>query len=205
MTLVLVVAAIAILIAALCPRPADAAAHRFFIEKEQAYNGMLRSDIPPVLTVRSGDTVVFNTVMLMGGALSPHMTFDEMFAVRTRMRDQGLGTYAFTGPFFVEGAEPGDALQVDILRIRPGEYAVTHIYPDSPRGSRRGGSSPCAFRRTGGPSSTPRASSCPSAPSLGPWPWLPGLARSCPRPSLDTSPATWTTKSSSPGRRSSSR
>ncbi len=131
MTLVLVVAAIAILIAALCPRPADAAAHRFFIEKEQAYNGMLRSDIPPVLTVRSGDTVVFNTVMLMGGALSPHMTFDEMFAVRTRMRDQGLGTYAFTGPFFVEGAEPGDALQVDILRIRPGEYAVTHIYPDS--------------------------------------------------------------------------
>ncbi len=115
----------------LSPRRADAATHRFFITNEQAYNGMLRSDIPPALEVDDGDTVLFNTVMLMEGRLSPEMSFDEMYAVRMELKDRGLGTYAFTGPFFVKGAEPGDVLQVDILRIRPGKYAVTHVYPDS--------------------------------------------------------------------------
>ena len=110
--------------------PSEAKTHSFFIKKEQAYNGALRSDIPPALTIDDGDTVVFNTVMLMAGELSPDMTFDEMFARRNRMKDQGIGLYAFTGPFFVKGAEPGDVLEVRIKRIVPGEYAVTHIYPD---------------------------------------------------------------------------
>ncbi len=114
----------------LAASPSEAKTHSFFITKEQAYNGMLRSDIPPALTIEDGDTVVFNTVMLMAGELSPEMTFDEMFALRTRMKERGLGVYAFTGPFFVKGAEPGDILEVRIKRILPGKYAVTHIYPD---------------------------------------------------------------------------
>ncbi len=128
----------------LAASPSEAKTHSFFIKKEQAYNGMLRSDISPVLTIEDGDTVVFNTVMLMAGDLSPEMTFDEMFARRNRMKEEGLGLYAFTGPFFVRGAEPGDVLEVRIKRIVPGKYAVTHIYPDGtgigglPEGFERG-------------------------------------------------------------------
>lgn len=112
------------------PGVSHARTRSFFITEEQAYNGMLRADIPPVLTVDDGDTVVFNTLMLLGGRLSPDMTFDEMFAVRGGMIEKGLGTYAFTGPFYINGAEPGDVLEVRVKRLVPGKHAVTHIYPD---------------------------------------------------------------------------
>ncbi len=124
----LILCALAILF--LAPGRAFARTHSFFISEEEAYNGMLRADIPPALTIDDGDTVVFNTLMLLGGKLSPEMTFDEMFAVRGGMIEKGLGTYAFTGPFHINGAEPGDVLEVQVKRLVPGKHAVTHIYPD---------------------------------------------------------------------------
>ncbi|TDY63263.1 acetamidase/formamidase [Aminivibrio pyruvatiphilus] len=114
----------------LAPSAGQARTRPFFITKEQAYNGMLRADIPPALVIDDGDTVVFNTVMLLGGNLSPEMSFDDMLALRTEMKEKGIGVYAFTGPFHINGAEPGDTLEVRIRRIVPGKYAVTHIYPD---------------------------------------------------------------------------
>ena len=124
----LILCALAILF--LAPGRAFARTHSFFISEEEAYNGMLRADIPPALTIDDGDTVVFNTLMLLGGKLSPEMTFDEMFAVRGGMIEKGLGTYAFTGPFHINGAEPGDVLEVQVKHLVPGKHAVTHIYPD---------------------------------------------------------------------------
>ncbi len=114
----------------LAPSAGQARTRPFIITKEQAYNGMLRADIPPALVIDDGDTVVFNTVMLLGGNLSPEMSFDDMLALRTEMKEKGIGVYAFTGPFHINGAEPGDTLEVRIRRIVPGKYAVTHIYPD---------------------------------------------------------------------------
>ena len=87
-TMLLVSALVILLIA---PSAGHARTHTFFITKEQAYNGMLRADIPPALVIDDGDTVVFNTVMLMAGNLSPDMTFDDMLALRTEMKEQGTG------------------------------------------------------------------------------------------------------------------
>lgn len=129
MVYLLIAFALAFLLAA--PSVASAKTHSFFIKDEEAYSGPLRSDIPPVLTIDNGDSVIFNTVMLFAGKLSPEMTFDEMFAVRTKLMEEGMGAYAFTGPFYINGAEEGDALEVRTKRIVPGKYAVTHIYPDS--------------------------------------------------------------------------
>ena len=131
MTLALLFFALALLFVFGQPSSSEGATHEFFITKEQAYNGMLTSDIPPALVIDDGDTVIFNTVMLMEGNLSPDMTFDDMFALRQSMRERNIGLYAFTGPFYVQRAEPGDTLEVRIRRIVPGKYAVTHIYPDS--------------------------------------------------------------------------
>ena len=131
MTLVFLFCALVLLLLLARSSRSEAATHEFFITKEQAYNGMLTSDIPPALVIDDGDTVIFNTVMLMEGNLSPDMTFDDMFALRQSMRERNIGVYAFTGPFYVQGAETGDVLEVRVRRIVPGKFAVTHIYPDS--------------------------------------------------------------------------
>ena len=60
---------------------------------------------PPVLHVADGDTVVTTTIDAGG--------FD---ARRERVH---VGVNPMTGPFFVEGAEPGDTLAVRLDRLRP--------------------------------------------------------------------------------------
>lgn len=61
--------------------------------------------MPPALTVASGDTVVTRTLDAWG--------YDEN-DVR-----QASGPNPMNGPVFVEGAEPGDALKVEILDMKP--------------------------------------------------------------------------------------
>ena len=101
--------------------------HVFRIGREQAYNGMLRSDIPPALEIDDGDTFVCNTEMLFEGTLDADMTIDDVLAIRGAIKSKGGGTYAFTGPFFVRGARPGDVLEVRIKRIVPGAFGVTYV------------------------------------------------------------------------------
>jgi len=124
--------------------PSDAKTHTFMIPKEQAYNSNIQSDIPPVLTIDSGDTVIFNTVMLLEGKLAADMTIEQVLELRKDFQARKAGIYAFTGPFYVNGAEPGDVLEIRIKRIVPGAYGVTYIYPGEmglgglPEGSKKG-------------------------------------------------------------------
>ena len=111
--------------------PSVSKVHTFKIAPEQAYNGWLESTIPPVLTIDNGDTVIFNTVMLLEGKLRADITIQELLALRKDILARGNGIYAFTGPFFIKGAEPGDVLEIRIKRIVPGDYAVNSIYPDA--------------------------------------------------------------------------
>ena len=120
-----------LLVVVLSGRRSEAATHVFRIGREQAYNGMLRSDIPPALEIDDGDTVVCNTEMLFEGTLDADMTIDDVLAIRGAIKSKGGGTYAFTGPFFVRGARPGDVLGVRIKRISPGAFGVTYVYPDA--------------------------------------------------------------------------
>jgi len=110
--------------------PSESKVHTFKITPDQAYNGMLESTIPPVLTIDNGDTVIFNTVMLLEGKLHADIKIQELLALRKDILNRGNGIYAFTGPFFIKGAEPGDVLEIRIKRIVPGDYAVNTIYPD---------------------------------------------------------------------------
>jgi len=61
--------------------------------------------LPPALTVASGDTIVTETLDAHG--------FDKDGVQR------GARPNPMNGPVFVEGAEPGDALKVEILRMTP--------------------------------------------------------------------------------------
>ena len=61
--------------------------------------------LPPVLSVASGDTVITETIDAAG--------FDKDGTQRAS------GPNPMNGPIFVEGALPGDALRVDIVRMTP--------------------------------------------------------------------------------------
>ena len=55
----------------------------------------------------------------------------ELKAIYAEVKDKGPGGHILTGPIFVEGAEPGDTLEVRILNIK---YSIPYAYNSfSPR------------------------------------------------------------------------
>lgn len=74
---------------------------------------------PPALVAAPGDTVEFETVDSSGAQLSPTSTLAELAAL-----DFGK-VNPVTGPVFVDGAEPGDALKVTIRSFQPSGWGWT--------------------------------------------------------------------------------
>jgi len=75
----------------------------------------------PRLSVAPGDTVHMECVDASGAQVHPGMTLDEYLQIdRERI-------HALTGPIFVEGAEPGDVLQVDVVDVRHKGWAWTSV------------------------------------------------------------------------------
>lgn len=75
--------------------------HRF---SASTWHNVLGS-LPPALTIASGDTVITETLDARG--------FDKDGVKRAD------GSNPMNGPIFVTGAEPGDALKVEIVRMTP--------------------------------------------------------------------------------------
>ena len=71
------------------------------------------NSIPPRLEIEAGDTVVFECREASNGDLTNDSTLDDLI---NRKRDKKLG-HPLTGPVFVKGAQPGDALVVEILNF----------------------------------------------------------------------------------------
>src|SRR5918911_3388424 len=59
--------------------------------------------------------------------IQPGTTIEQ--AVELRKANPGGGPHSMTGPIFVNGAEPGDVLEVRILRIEPKPFAVNFNLP----------------------------------------------------------------------------
>jgi acetamidase/formamidase len=68
--------------------------------------------LEPRLEIASGDTVHMECVDASGGQVHPGMTTEEFLGI-----DRGR-IHALTGPIFVQDAEPGDVLEVEILEVR---------------------------------------------------------------------------------------
>jgi formamidase len=80
-------------------------------------------DIPPVLRVAPGDTVVLETRDALDGAITSATTVVDLHRL-----DLDL-VHPLTGPVFVNGAEPGDLLEVHIVDITPQPFGFTTIIP----------------------------------------------------------------------------
>jgi acetamidase/formamidase len=92
--------------------------HALAASPETVHWGYFDPALRPVLAVRSGDVVSIETLTHHAGDV-PDLLFDEgTRAVFDGVDERGPGPHILTGPIVVEGAEPGDTLEVRILELR---------------------------------------------------------------------------------------
>jgi acetamidase/formamidase len=89
--------------------------------------GWLDPNEPPKLVVSSGDTVAVETMMHSHNKINPGTTMDEIVALRRA--NPGGGPHSVTGPIYVNGAEPGDVMEIRILKIVPKAFGVNFSLP----------------------------------------------------------------------------
>ena len=77
--------------------------------------GWLDPNEKPKLTVSSGDTVSVETMMHSHDQIQPGKTIDDI--VKLRLANPGGGPHSVTGPIYVNEAEPGDVMEIRILKI----------------------------------------------------------------------------------------
>jgi len=82
-------------------------------------------DLPPVLQIDSGDSVVFRTLDVGWGMEPPtsNTAPRRKFEPRDPVTDAGP---CMIGPVFVRGANPGDALEIRIDALEPGAWGWTY-------------------------------------------------------------------------------
>jgi acetamidase/formamidase len=97
--------------------------HELTLTPEHVHWGYYDSRVAPVLRVASGDRVRVETMVAGGlqrlrlaGASESEIP-DSLKAIEQRVTERGPGVHPMTGPIFVEGAEPGDTLEVRIQAI----------------------------------------------------------------------------------------
>jgi len=113
--------------------PACAETYELKVTPQTVVWGHYDATEKPVLTVKSGDTVVIHTLLtnspaglakagVAADAIEPELraVFDGVPASA-----RGPGGHILTGPVAIEGAEPGDTLEVRIVRI---DLAIPYAY-----------------------------------------------------------------------------
>ena len=110
--------------------------HHLRVTERTVHWGYFSKIVTPALTVRSGDVAVIETLthhaaddydrMIRGDAAAEriyHWTATEKTIARRGAGPGadggGLGVHLLTGPVAVEGAEPGDVLEVRIVEVAP--------------------------------------------------------------------------------------
>ena len=89
--------------------------------------GWLDPKEPPKLVINSGDMVAVETMMHSHNKIQPGSTMDEIVALRRA--NPGGGPHSVTGPIYVNGAEPGDTMEIKILKIVPKAFGVNFNLP----------------------------------------------------------------------------
>jgi formamidase len=80
-------------------------------------------DIPPLARVAPGEEITLELRDGLDAAVGPTSTAEDVAAIDLRT------PHPMTGPVFVEGAEPGDVLEVEIVRLETANYGFTCIIP----------------------------------------------------------------------------
>src|SRR3989442_3373870 len=89
--------------------------------------GWLDPKEPPKLAINSGDTVSIETMMHAHNNVQHGITMAQI--VELRKANPGGGPHSMTGPIYVNGAEPGDVMEIRILKIVPKSFGITFNLP----------------------------------------------------------------------------
>ena len=80
-------------------------------------------DIPPVLTCRPGDEILLETRDAVDGQFTRDSGHGDV------VRADRTVVHPLTGPIGIDGAEPGDLLEVEILDVVPADFGYTAQIP----------------------------------------------------------------------------
>ncbi len=132
-------ASVALLIAGVVALPAvfsthDALSAEYTLmpSPQTVHIGHFSAALKPVLTINSGDIVTIETATSLdpaeidqSGVVLPSVVPEYQRAIHREVKDRGPSGHVLTGPIFVNGAQPGDTLEVRILEI---DLAVDYGY-----------------------------------------------------------------------------
>jgi acetamidase/formamidase len=96
----------------------------YTITTSEKTHNKFSSKIPPVLTVADGSIIEAFTQEATGGQLNINSTIEDIKKVDMDK------VHTLTGPIYVEGAEEGDVLAVELLDLEPGDWGWTAMEPE---------------------------------------------------------------------------
>src|SRR5262249_19879061 len=115
---------------------AQSTTHELKLLPQNIHWGYYDAKLKPVLRIVSGDTVRVETMVARGlerlklaGAKDDEIP-QALNVVEETVKDRGPGAHPMTGPIFIEGAEPGDSLEVRVVSfefLHP--FGVTGFLP----------------------------------------------------------------------------
>ena len=115
------------------PKSGAAAAGRVHVvpsTKETVRLGVFDANLPPILTIDSGDFISFpDTWSHFLNEMQPGVPVDKLAQLRTS--NPGRGPHSIIGPVAVNRAEPGDVLEIRFRTIRPYEWGAVFNNPGS--------------------------------------------------------------------------
>jgi acetamidase/formamidase len=93
------------------------------LEPQNVHWGYYDAKLKPVLHIASGDTVRVETMVAGGldrlrlaGAKEDEIP-SSLKIIENTVKDRGPGPHPMTGPIYVDGAEPGDSLEIHFIRF----------------------------------------------------------------------------------------
>jgi acetamidase/formamidase len=93
--------------------------------------GYYDASTPPVMRVRSGEVVEVQTLLtssparLEAAGVPPDQVEQSLRDIHREVTNKGPGGHILTGPIYIEGAEPGDVLEIRIQKI---DLAIPYAY-----------------------------------------------------------------------------
>ena len=92
--------------------------------------GVYDTTLEPILKVDSGDTISYpNTWSHFMNQMQPGVPIETL--AKIRVSNPGKGPHSIIGPIYVNGAEPGDVLEIRYKRIRPFDWGAVFNNPGS--------------------------------------------------------------------------
>jgi acetamidase/formamidase len=111
--------------------PAASPQHHLAATPQTVAWGYYDAAAPPVLRIKPGDSVEFDTLItsspqrLEQAGLKPEQVQQSLRDIYEKVTNKGPGGHILTGPVYIEGAEPGDTLEIHIQKIA---LAIPYAY-----------------------------------------------------------------------------